>query len=69
MDLQGDVGHVESHFSPFGDCVSVDNVPQAQKLFQTHPMVLLGDKAQVEAHFGLFGDSAYLVARQVLGLH
>ena len=20
MDLQGDVGHVESHFGPFGDC-------------------------------------------------
>jgi hypothetical protein len=33
------------------------NVPEAQKSFCTHPMVLLGDKAQVEACFGLFGDS------------
>ena len=24
MDLLGDVGHVESRFSPFGDSVSVD---------------------------------------------
>jgi hypothetical protein len=23
MELQGDVGHVESHFGPFGDSVSV----------------------------------------------
>ena len=23
MELLGDVGHVESHFFPFGDCVSV----------------------------------------------
>jgi hypothetical protein len=23
MELISDVGHVESHFSPFGDCVSV----------------------------------------------
>jgi hypothetical protein len=23
MELQGDVGHVESHFSPFGDGVAV----------------------------------------------
>jgi hypothetical protein len=30
-------------------------VPQAQKLFWMHRMVLLGDEAQIEAHFGLFG--------------
>jgi hypothetical protein len=23
MELLGDMGHVESHFGPFGDCVSV----------------------------------------------
>jgi hypothetical protein len=39
------------------------NVPQARKLFWTHPMVLLGDKAQVEARLCLFGDSANLDAR------
>ena len=63
MELLGDVGHVESHFGLFGDCVSVGawfapNAPQAQKLFWTHPMKLLDDEALVEAHFGPFGDSA-----------
>jgi hypothetical protein len=41
----------------------VPNVPQDQKSFQTHPMVLLGDEAQVDARFGLFGESANLDAR------
>ena len=36
---------------------------KAQKLFWTHPIVLLGDKAQVEARFSPFGDSANLDAR------
>jgi hypothetical protein len=36
------------------------NVPQAQKLFWTHQIVLLGDEAQVEARFSLFVDSAKL---------
>jgi hypothetical protein len=40
----------------------VSNVPQAQKLFWTHPMVLLGDESQVEARFGAFGDYANLDA-------
>jgi hypothetical protein len=48
MELLGDVGHVESHFGPFGDSVSVE---------------LLDDEAQVEALFGLFGDSANVDAR------
>jgi hypothetical protein len=38
------------------------NVPQAQKLFWTHPMVLLDDEAQVEAHFSPFAYSANLNA-------
>ena len=74
-DLLGDIGHVESRFSPFGDSVSVEckigarfctfvsNVPKAQKSFKMHPMVLLGDEALVEAQFGLFGDSANLDLR------
>jgi hypothetical protein len=41
----------------------VSNVPQAQKSFWTHPMVLLGYEAQLEARFGLFRDSANLDAR------
>jgi hypothetical protein len=36
------------------------NVPQAQKSFWTHPIVLLGDEAQLDARFGPFGDSANL---------
>jgi hypothetical protein len=40
----------------------------AQKLFWTHPIVLLPDEAQVEACFGQFGDSANLDARLVHGL-
>ena len=54
MELLGDVGHVESRFSPFGDSVSLK---------------LLGDEAQVEARFGLFGDSANFDARLVHGFH
>ena len=38
-------------------------IPQAQKSFWTHMMVLQGDKGQVEAHFGLLGDSVNLDAR------
>jgi hypothetical protein len=57
MELQGDVGHVESRFGPFGDSVGVMqdrcrfvlNIPQAQKSFWTHPIVPLGDEAQVDA--------------------
>ena len=68
MELVGDVGHLKSHFSPFGDSVNVGawfatNVPQTQKSFWTHPMELLDDEAQVEAHFSPFGDSANLDAR------
>jgi hypothetical protein len=39
------------------------NVPQAKKLFRTHPMVLLGEVAQVKAQFSPFGDSATLDAK------
>jgi hypothetical protein len=44
------------------------NVPQAQKSFWTHPMVLLGGDAQLEARSGPFGDSANLDARYVHSL-
>jgi hypothetical protein len=71
MELLGNVGHVESSFTPFGDGVSVSvnrctvcaKYTIGQKLFWTHLMILLGDEAQVEAHFGLFGDSGNLDAR------
>ena len=76
MQLLGDVGHVESrsvHLEMVLVLVQVGarfapNVPQAQILFRTHPILLLGDEAQLEARFGLFGDSANLDARSVHGL-
>ena len=68
MELLGDMGHMESLSFLFGDSVSVGarfapNVPYAQKLFWTHPMVLLGDYARVEARFGPFGVITNLDAR------
>jgi hypothetical protein len=38
-------------------CMVCANVPQAQKLFWTHPMELLGDGGRVESHFGPFRDN------------
>jgi hypothetical protein len=43
-------------------CMVCVKVPQAQKSFWMHPMVLLGDEAQVETCFGPFGDSSNLDA-------
>ena len=68
MELLGDVGHVEPHFFPYGDSVSVGarfapNVPSAQKSFWTHLMELLGDVGHLESHFFLFGDSVSVGAR------
>ena len=54
MELLRDVGHVESR-SVRLEMVLVlgarfaSNVPQAQILFRTHPMVILGDVGQVES--------------------
>ena len=39
------------------------NVPLAQELFWTHPMVLLGEEAQVEDCFSPFRDSGNIDAR------
>jgi hypothetical protein len=64
MELLRDMGHVESHFSPFGYKIGAQFGPNVlEKSFRTHPMVLLGDKAQLEARFGPFVDSADLDAR------
>jgi hypothetical protein len=65
------VGDVESHsvrleivlVSVQYRCTVCTNVPLAQKLFSTHPMILLGDKARVEACLSPFGDSANLDVR------
>jgi hypothetical protein len=68
IELLGDVGHVDSHFGPFGDSFKigarfVPNVTLAQKSLWTHPMVLQDYEARVEARFGPFGHSANLDAR------
>jgi hypothetical protein len=72
MELLGDVGHVESRFSPFGDNVNigaryVHGLRQTYHRLRNHfgrtQNVLLGDEAQVEAHFGPFGDITNLDAR------
>jgi hypothetical protein len=44
-------------------CTVLPNVPYAQKLFWTHPMLLLGNVGHVESYFGLFVDSVYIDAR------
>jgi hypothetical protein len=70
MQLLGDLGHVESHFSSFGDGVSVSanrctvcaKYTIGSRSFWMYPMVLLGDEALLEAHFHLFEDSANLDA-------
>jgi hypothetical protein len=46
----------------------VPNLPQAEKSFWTHVIVLLGNVDQVEAPFDTFGDSFNLGARLVHGL-
>jgi hypothetical protein len=60
MELQLDMGHVESHFGLFGCKIGTKG---SKKSFWTNPVVLLGDKAQQEACFGPFGGSANLDAR------
>jgi hypothetical protein len=72
IELQHDVGHVESHFGTFGCKVGArfaPKIPKAQKSFWTHSMVLLCDEAQLEACFGQFRDSASLDATFIHGLH
>jgi hypothetical protein len=77
MELLGDVGHVESHFSPYGTvlvlvqdrCMVYAKHIIGSETFWMKPMVLLGDEAQLEARFGLFGDSVNLHTRYVHGLH
>ena len=71
MGLLGDMGHGESCFGLFGDCVSV-GTRQVNDLHQTYHRLRYhfgrtpwysGDKALVEAHFSPFGGSANLDAR------
>ena len=72
MELLGDLGHVESHFFPFGDSASLgarkvhglrQTYHRLRNRFLTHSMVPLGDEAQVKACFIPFGESANLDTR------
>ena len=71
IELLDDVCHMESHFSLFGDSVSLGArlvhglriMHHRLKTLWKHPMILLGEEAQVEAWFDLFGDSANHDAR------
>jgi hypothetical protein len=72
MVLLGDDAQVDARFDPFGDSANIDtilvhgfvlNIPQAQKLFWTHPIEHQGDLGHVESHFGLFGESLSIGAR------
>jgi hypothetical protein len=65
MDLQGDVGHVESRFGSFEIVlVSVQDRSTvctkrtiASETIWTHLMKLLGDVGHVESCFDSFGES------------
>jgi hypothetical protein len=59
MELLGDVGHVESHFSPFGDYVNVGPFGDSAKL-----------GARLVHGWGLtyLGDSVSVCARSMHGL-
>jgi hypothetical protein len=65
MELLGDVGHVESHFGPLRDSVSVyarkvDGLHQTYHRLRNrfgHTEWYSLVMRHVEAHFGLFGDS------------
>jgi hypothetical protein len=69
MELLGDVGHVESHFGPSRDSVSVGarwvhGLRQTSHWLKNHfGHIRWSDEAQVEARFSPFGDSGNLDAR------
>jgi hypothetical protein len=44
-------------------CMFALNIPQAQKLFWTHPIELIGDVGHLESHFGWLGDCISIGAR------
>jgi hypothetical protein len=65
MKLLGDVGHVESHFGPFGDSANLD-ARQVQGLRRTYHRLkncFWTHRMELESHFGPFGDSVSIGAR------
>jgi hypothetical protein len=70
MELQGDVGHVESCFGPFGDilvsvqdrCTVCTKRTVGSEIILDAPDSTPRHEAQLEARFGPFGDSANLDA-------
>jgi hypothetical protein len=58
MELLGDVDHLEPHFSPFGDNVSVvqDRCTVCSQLTTGSEIIFVRDVGHVESNFGPFGD-------------
>jgi hypothetical protein len=69
MELLGDVGHVESHFGPSRDSVSVGarwvhGLRQTSHWLKNHfGHTRWSDEAQLEARLSRFGDSGNLDGR------
>jgi hypothetical protein len=62
MQTLGDIGHVECHFSPFGDrCTVCAKRTVGSEIILNTPDGTPRYEAQVDDHFGLFGDSANLM--------
>jgi hypothetical protein len=58
MELLGDVGRLEPHFSPFGDSVSAvqDRCTVCSQLTTGLEIIFVHDVGHVEFNFGPFGD-------------
>jgi hypothetical protein len=67
MELLGDMGQVEAHFGPFGDCVNL-GTRHVRNLHWLHKGIEIflaapSDVGQMEARFSQFADSVNLGAR------
>jgi hypothetical protein len=66
MEVLRDVGHILSHFGPFGCKIGArfaPNVPEARKSFWMHLIELPRDVGHVKSRFGSFGGTVSVGAR------
>jgi hypothetical protein len=65
MELLGDVGHLEPHFSPFEDGVSAvqDRCTICSQLNTSSEIIFVHDVGHVESNFSPFGDDVSVGAR------
>ena len=61
MELLGDVGHLESHFIPFGDSVSVGAI--GSEIILHAPDGTPRSRGSCAISFGPFGDGVSVSAR------